>query len=448
MSLSPLYGAGLTIASRLLSSDFEVDSDSEWMEVLSNRVEDLEEWIEITKNLDLDDPVSWARTGTKAAIHVLDIKKPRSAWDWTRQNDYRLANIAPPFIREILSNHPRREVVFSRDNGTVYRIPLAEDYCITLIHFPTWSEMHIKKDTEEKCKHLIGCYLWEHWNSNAISVDYVNDEVSVNEMNLLTTQYYGQLSSVIDAWQRYLDEGVRRNVLLHGDIGTGKSTLAMEAARMLSRRTVFIRQDFCANAPTSIWERLLDTVEPEMIIMDEVDKIGEQTLDSRLKMFEEGYCNVPLVVMTSNNLDDIPKPMRRPGRIDQTIEFSAPSEEERRKIILDLADREGVDLPAEYIDGEPDLFDHIGDSNVTNLSDLMVELSAAHVVEFLRRYKVEGEMWEVIEYDITFEIMEDNPDEATDELDSGRVPTKSVDELADMSLTEIKQYDGIRLEEN
>ena len=447
MSLLPIYGAGYTILNRLWESNLS-DSDAEWVDRLRDQIDNLEDWVRITEGLEIDDPVSWARTGVKTAAHLLDIRKIDAEWNWAAQMGFHSTNICPSFGKSMLHDSPDRQVALSGDNFILYRIPLTEDYEVGLSYFPSWDNpyrLYIPEGTEKQAKKHIRKYLWNHWNSQIIGVDYLNNAVTTQEMDLDTKQYYGPLGSLVEVWEKYLQHEIQRNILLHGPIGTGKSTLALEAARRLSQRTLFLRQDFCLEAPTSTWERLLDILKPKMVVMDEIDKIGAESLGSRLKMFEEGYCDVPLVIMTSNDLSEIPQPMLRPGRIDQTIEVNAPSKEHRKEIILDLADREGVDIPSEYLDGSPEIFDSIGTDNTSNLVDLIADLSAAHVVEFLRRYKVEGESWVANDQDITFDLLET---ESTEGEDTKRhTTTMTLHELAEASIGQLRKYDGIKLEE-
>ena len=96
--------------------------------------------------------------------------------------------------------------------------------------------------------------------------------------------------------------------------------------------------------------------------------------------------------------------MRRPGRIDQILQLDQPARPVVEQIVRELAVREGVEIPAERLPA---------------LVEIGCEMSIAHVVEALRRARVEGWQHTSLPCDITFgegfveDSRERSPDEAT-----------------------------------
>lgn len=80
--------------------------------------------------------------------------------------------------------------------------------------------------------------------------------------------------------------------------------------------------------------------------------------------------------------------MRRPGRIDQILRLDQPDRVVLEHVVQELARRERVEVPRERM--------HM-------LVALAEETSTAHVVELLRRARIEG--WDAprLDCDITFE---------------------------------------------
>ena len=146
------------------------------------------------------------------------------------------------------------------------------------------------------------------------------------------------------------------------------------------------------------WRELIELLAPDVVIVDDIDRVGHHVLETRLRFFEEGYCEVPLVLFTSNDHTDLPLAMRRPGRIDQILLFDAPGPNLIDDLIDELAARVGVEVP---------------DEHRPKITALMQERSNAFAVELLRRGKVCG--WDDLEYegDITFTIGQDEGEEET-----------------------------------
>ena len=192
---------------------------------------------------------------------------------------------------------------------------------------------------------------------------------------------------------------MRRNVLLQGEPGTGKSTFCLHAARELSRRTILLTPDGYESMGINEWRKLLEVLAPEMVIVDDIDRVGEHTIEARLRLFEEGYCEVPYSLFTSNDHTRLPRAMRRPGRVDELIRVTPPGEALCDELINRLAERVGVSIPAE---------------ERPRLRQLMRERSNAHVIELLRRAQVLGWAQVTFPEDITFELGEEGEDGVVD----------------------------------
>lgn len=117
----------------------------------------------------------------------------------------------------------------------------------------------------------------------------------------------------IEGWQAFRRAGLRRNVLIQGPPGSGKSTFCAQAARTLSSRTLILTSEFFQNIGSAQWCALLEILAPEAVIVDDIDRAGEHSLESKLRLFEEGYCDVPFVFFTTNDHLKLPVFMRRPG---------------------------------------------------------------------------------------------------------------------------------------
>jgi hypothetical protein len=187
-------------------------------------------------------------------------------------------------------------------------------------------------------------------------------------------------TKLIDQWGKFLQAGIRRAVVLHGPPGNGKSTLAREAAKRLGRKTLYIPLDTLDKSPSWYLESVLGILSPEIVIVDDLDRLGTGKLSKLLALFEENVSllsKVPLVIATTNDITRLPSALRRPGRFDEVWSVTAPDHEMLGDLIYHLAQEEKCSL------GEG-AYERIFEM-ASNLS-----LSGAHIRELLRRVKVLG----------------------------------------------------------
>lgn len=218
---------------------------------------------------------------------------------------------------------------------------------------------------------------------------YGPGEVLVTPLSLSRYEYVGELSRCIEEWDKFRAAGIRRSVLLQGKPGAGKSTLCLHAARTLTERCVLISSTVYEAFSGAEWKNLLAIMSPEMLVLDDIDRVGSGILGNKLDSFEErkGADEIPFIMFTSNNIDEIPEAFRRPGRIDQILVVSEPSDVVRVKMVEEFARSVGVDVPPT----------HMG-----RLQAMIASHSGAHVIEALKRSKVLGWEHAPMSEDITF----------------------------------------------
>jgi hypothetical protein len=187
--------------------------------------------------------------------------------------------------------------------------------------------------------------------------------------------YHGPLLEEIPRWRAFGAQGLRRSVLLQGVPGCGKSTFCLHASRALSDRVLALGVGVLDELDVAGWRELIDWLAPGVLVLDDVDRTGDRALAQKLRVLEEGFCQVPYVFLTSNDHERLPPAMRRPGRIDEIYVLEPPPTRACLRIIRALAAREGVIVPP----GRED-----------ELVALLRHRSSAHVVEWLRRWRVSG----------------------------------------------------------
>lgn len=370
-------GAALAISSRLLSGEVRLS------EPARERIEDLKESFEsvseITGGFQPGRPATWFGVGARLLEKVLDQRRWETENEWCQDHGFNVAETRQFRLwNELIWSLPR-EIVYRFQKSQLYRIKLPNGSAFVYSGSlqerddSSFGSVLLPDDFRAREAVYIGIreFFWSR--RNAVLLDVIDSNETISEVELSETPYLGDLELIMEL-KRFRAQGLRRNVLFQGRPGTGKSTLCREAARRLSSRTIILSSGYLEHVAASDWQLLLHMLDPEMVIVDDIDRIS-YNLESKLTLFEEGYCNVPYILMTSNELERMPQAMRRPGRIDMIFQLDDPEPWVLDEVIQGLAAREAVDIP---------------EGQLEKLRSIAEETSTAHVVEVLRRAKVQG----------------------------------------------------------
>jgi hypothetical protein len=178
----------------------------------------------------------------------------------------------------------------------------------------------------------------------------------------------------------------KRGILLEGPAGTGKTSIISLLCESLVKDggVVFLVnnvQDF-----TKVYDFLKNTfrkIEPErniITIIEDVDKLVKTQIEAEILDFLDGKASIEhhLVVLTTNNSEELPENLLRASRVDKRFVIDLPTADARRKYFQHK----------KVVDADLDKF--VNASNKLSLSQLK-EL-------FLGTYVLGNDFDEVLDY--------------------------------------------------
>jgi hypothetical protein len=152
--------------------------------------------------------------------------------------------------------------------------------------------------------------------------------------------------------KKFFEKNLNRSMLFYGPPGSGKTTLAMRLTEALGGSILILNGWALSNKSTGSIIHVIRMVNPSVILFDDLDRIHnmESLLSDLESLNRSNVGRNRLLIATVNDMRKVPKPMRRPGRFDQSIEFGAPDNETAKKILLAHAESLGLALADEDVE--------------------------------------------------------------------------------------------------
>lgn len=197
---------------------------------------------------------------------------------------------------------------------------------------------YMRSNRQEQTHEALGACLWDELGDN--NLVFGAGGLTVDPLAQHTSVATAQFDEMQQRVRSFLVHGQTRSLLFYGPPGTGKSTGVRQLAKGLSLRTLRVEIKMLteserrgSHAVTASLDTLVRALAPEALILDDIDRVGEE--DKLLHFLELTKKTCRLVLASANDLNDMTKATLRPGRFDELISVDRPDPIVVRKMLGD-----------------------------------------------------------------------------------------------------------------
>jgi hypothetical protein len=182
--------------------------------------------------------------------------------------------------------------------------------------------------------------------------DFVSCGKKDEKLNLVAEEPYyieGASKKYLPQFQKSLELGINRSIILYGVPGCGKTVLSHALCKDLGLRTLKLRSDIVA-MDIRFLKELIDVAEIKAIIIDDFDQIPHS--NQLLEIIAVLNQNTKLMFGIVNSLKEFHPALLRPGRFDELIKIDALEEDTVKSIVGDIYDEHGTEIrnwPVAYL---------------------------------------------------------------------------------------------------
>lgn len=212
------------------------------------------------------------------------------------------------------------------------------------------TQIYFEKNKKLEIKKYIQKVFWNKFG-NSIHVKYGNslfghklDEgvwvltiCPETEQKIFLSE---KLISFCDYILSFNDKNINRSIVFYGPTGSGKTTVSKGIAKRLNYRTITLNSSLLQNNDNQSIMEFMEFFNPEMLIMDDFDKVSYADNIYKFLEFTNEHCK--LLIATINNLHSFSQnsAIIRPGRFDDLVEINKIDD----RVIIDLLGEDNKDL--------------------------------------------------------------------------------------------------------
>jgi len=164
-------------------------------------------------------------------------------------------------------------------------------------------------------------------------------QINEGEVLVVGSEFSNDYRLIAKRVKRFEKAGYKRNLMLLGPPGCGKTSIAQQIAREIGRFTVNVESSLLAS---SVLIQVLTHFFPDIILIcDDFDRYHGDT-QSLLSSLEKTGSSL---IVTCNTIYGFDKAAVRVGRIDEIIDVPKPDLEMRRRLFLHFCALTGNSLP-------------------------------------------------------------------------------------------------------
>lgn len=210
----------------------------------------------------------------------------------------------------------------------------------------------------------LGNLIWEDIGDNHCvfvngSVSNKDGKIGIDTFDLSGFKASGIMNRIKERIKCFLDKKIHRSVLIQGPPGSGKSSTARWLAREFGLRSLSVNMANSSYAAYQL-QSMIKVMQPGVIILDDFDRAANSY--GMIEFLEVANQCCKLVLITTNCKDSMVGALLRPGRIDDVIHLNRLD----RDFILSLV------------------------NNDEKVADVLEQLPAAYISEFLKRVEAIG----------------------------------------------------------
>lgn len=279
---------------------------------------------------------SLVMTGTDALIKEFE-PSPWSIFIGAAWTPYPSSNAF--FVVDAMRNDPERKLLAMQNESIAYQVPAPGGGFIGAMVSDNAATIYTR-DLSAPAIDVLGRYIWEHLGSS-LALDVNEGNASIRPDPLTFKAPTQDAEHYLEQLRAYVKAGEPVSMLLYGEPGVGKSTLARTMAHELHGTTLRLRADRLEHY-AGFLIGILALMRPTVVIMDDLDHADESLM--LIGSMESMRQHVSVILATANDLSDFHGAILRPGRFDMVEHVT--QDPKATQALLDQLDAETAQLAA------------------------------------------------------------------------------------------------------